>query len=326
MWEGLIVKKIKSGKVLLGVAAVIIIAVFFIAFNFLNNIYATTTYYVLNQDVASRTLITPEMLKPIITQEGTAPPTALNLSEVQSGTLYSQYPLSEGSIISNDNISGYEDISSGIPDDWVITSFTVDSNNAVGGRIKQGTYFDMLVNTDEGSFYPFVNILTLETNVSMSNSSNSDSTENKENTADLYNSQASQYVVGMPPEDAGRLQDIIKKFQGNINLVVSPKQNNYNLPDLTAYKGLFTYRDDTSIAFGVDPINLGQGTDQNFSKIERDAFGRPTGKIQNCSKGNLLVSIDEKTGKCPTGSSLTTNEENLNTETPQSSTPEIDNN
>lgn len=272
---------LRNNKLIFAGIAFLILLVFAGALTLLKSIYQTETYYVLKADVATRSQIVPEMLEPVTTSAGTAPKAALGIAEVQAGYMYSKYPLVKGDILTPSNVGGFEDISVGVPDEWVVTSFSVNADNAVGGRIRRGVYFDMMVATNDGAFYPFVNVLTLDTTVSLSNASSAQAADTEE----AHAGQTSQYVVGMPPDDAARLQQVMKRYGQDIKLVLSPRQNEYNAPQLASYTGIFKYENDTK--------NMGVGTDYTFTPLKRDAFGRPIAQVDNCSKGNAKLSPED---------------------------------
>lgn len=314
---------LQRGKLIWAVLGIIAIAVFLGSLTLLQSIYQTQTYYVLKADVPTRTQITADMMTPVTTSKGTAPKAAKSLSEAQSGTLYTKYPLTQGDILTNSNVGPFEDISTGVPDNWVITSFNVPADNAVQGRIKRGYYFDMMVSTTTGSSYPFVNVLALDTSVSLSNASSNNAADSEEAKA----GQTSVYVVGMPPQDAARLQQIMKKYNNGVQLLLSPRQNEYAAPQLASYTGMFSYDAEKD-----SPTDLGKGTDNTFTPVERDTLGRPVNKAANCSQGN--AKLDEKTcaqqGASPSPSaspsssasaseSPSSTNENENTTTPSAS-------
>lgn len=273
---------LRNNKLIFASIAFLIILVFAGALTLLKSVYQTETYYVLAGDVPTRTQITPEMLKPITTSAGTAPKSALGIADVQSGYVYTKYPLNAGDILTASNAGGFEDISVGVPDTWVITSFSVGADDAVGGRIRRGVYFDFMVVGKDGSKYPFVNVLALDTTVSLSGASSNQAADTEE----AHAGQTTQYVVGMPPEDAARLASIMKGgANGTVQLVLSPRQNEYNPPQLASYTGMFKYEGDTK--------DMGKGTDYTFTPVPRDAFGRPISQAANCSKGNAKLSPED---------------------------------
>lgn len=251
----------------------------------LQKFFQTETYYILNQDVPTRTQVTPEMLEPVVTSEGTAPQAAIGLSEVQTGQVYAKYPLYAGDILTNSNVGGLEDISVGVPDEWVVTNFSVNADNAVGGRIRRGTYFDIMVSTPDKSFYPFVNVLALDTTVSMSGASSADAIDTEE----AHAGQTTQYVVGMSPENAAKLQNIMQKYGQNVKLVLSPRANEYRKPALADYSGVFTFDDNSAQPVWPGESANGEITDNTFSGLERDKFGKPVKQPENCSEGNARI-------------------------------------
>lgn len=315
----------KNAKLLWAAIAVLLVLVFFGVLNFLQSIYQTETYYVLNQDVPVRAQITMDMLTPVVTSFGTAPggspdmdseqktaERAAILSTVQSGQAFAQYPLVSGDVLSPSNVGALSDISVGIPDTWVVSSINVDFNNAVQGRIQRGTYFDMMVVAADGTYYPFVNILALETLDGGANSSAGGQTTTGTNAV------TSVYSVGMSPQNTAKLQWLMSFADGQIKLVLSPRQNEYASPRISDYQGQFFYNllRDGVIAPGLqpvldengEPVDLdGDGipdqreiTDYTFSNIERDQFGRPIKQVENVGLGNAKVPAASANGQTPT--------------------------
>lgn len=300
-------------NVLLLSAIVLVALAIFVGVTILaSKLFQTETYYVLKEDVPTRTQVTPDMLEPVVASEGTAPKAAIGLAEIQTGNLYTQYPLLAGDILTKSNVGGMEDIATGIPDSWVVTNFSVSADNAVGGRIKRGTYFDMMVTTENGSFYPFVNVLALDTTVDLNNASSASAADSEE----AHKGQTTQYVVGMTPGDAARLQNIMQKYgNGNVKLVLSPRQNEYDKPQLASYNGMFSYEQNQGPIWPGKSDN-GEVTDQTFSNVKRDNFGRPVEQVENCGHGNAKVngedcnpSTESSSTPTPTNSSSTTNDE-----------------
>lgn len=281
-------KGLKSNGLILIIIGVVALILFGVVFSVASKLFQTETYYVLNQDIPTRTQITEEMLEPVVTSEGTAPEAAIGLADVQTGNVYTQYPLLTGDILTMSNVGGMEDISVGIPDTWVITNFSVGADDAVGGRIQRGAYFDIMIAGDDGSTYPFVNVLALDTTVDLGNASSADAADSEE----AHEGQTSQYVVGMTPENAAKLQNIVKKNSGDIKLVLSPRQNEYEKPQLSEYDGTFAYNKEDS-AIWPGQSEEGELTDYTFTDVERDAFGRPVEKLENCSSGNSKVAGED---------------------------------
>lgn len=304
---------LRSNKMIFAGIAVLSILVFLGALNLLKNLYQTETYYVLASDVPTRTQITPDMLEPVSASAGSAPKAAKTIGDVQSGYLYSKFPLLKGDILTDSNAGAFEDIATGVPDNWIVTNFSVPADNAVQGRIKRGTYFDMLVTSKEkGSYYPFVNILCLDTSISLGSASNANAVD----TDEAKQGQTSQYTVGMSPEDAGKLHYLMEAGGGTVRLVLSPRQNGYAKPEIAAYTGLFKFSPDEDT-----PKDLGQGTDYTFTPVKRDAFGRPIeNENKKCSEGNIQMTEEEcKKAQAETENNSTASPTASSTSTPSDS-------
>lgn len=254
------------------------LAAFVVALLLLSNVFKTETYYVLNKNVPAQTLITPEMVSPVVTSEGSTPPNSIGLAEIQEGNIYSQYPLSSGDILSKSSIGELDGIEVGVPDSWVITSFTVDSSSTVGGRIERGSYFDIMATSEKGTFYLFSNVLALDV---------SSGGESKESDAEgniVSSGPTTEITVGMSPANAAKLQDSISRYgQDAIKLTLSPRQNDYAAPRLADYEGVFSHNPED----GVD--NAGEGTDSTFVDVKRDESGRPIDKVEGDTQGNSKV-------------------------------------
>lgn len=294
---------LRNNKMIYAVIGVLLILVFFGTLTLLKSIYQTTTYYVLNTDVTTRAQILPEMLDPVVTAAGTEPIGFILESEaVQEGRLFARHPIEAGSLLTLSNVSdGFDDIRNGVPDNWVITSFSVNADSAVGGRIQRGMYFDVMVADGAGSYYPFINVLALDTTVELANSSNSEAAETEEAHAGMH----SQYVVGMSPKDAAILHNIMAENASSFKLVLSPRQNDYKAPLLSDYNGVFTFDGETK--------NLGVGTDSNFTQLKRDVLGRPLETLPICSEGNSRPTAEE-CQEAQNPSSTTTENNDSNTE------------
>lgn len=271
---------LRSGKLVLGVIVLLTALAFAGALKLMSSLVQQETYYVLNQNVPARTQVTPDMLSPIQTSVGSGLKNAKSVGDVQSGYVFTRYPLDAGDPLTASNSGGFDDIATGVPDSYVITNFGVSADDAAQGRITRGTYFDMMIVTDSGSYYPFVNMLALDTSVSLGSATNA----NAVNTAEAKNGQTSQYTVGMSPQDAAKLHYIMKKYSGSLKLVLSPRANQYKQPSLSSYTGKFSYSTDDA------PKNEGKNTDYTFTPVKRDKFGRPIASTEkNCSSGNGKV-------------------------------------
>lgn len=274
-----------NSKFLFVVATVLGIAAFGVVAWLLTQLFQTEEYYVLNTDISTGTEIVPDMLEPITVSEGGAPTNAISFDEIQAGGVLAQYSLMSGDVLTLSNTSGVRgDISIGVPDEWVITNFSVDADSAVGGRIQRGSYFDILIATPDEAFYPFVNVLALDATVSLSSASSAEAIDTEE----AYSGQTSQYTVGMSPEDAAILHNIMETYSGSVKLVLSPKQNQYEPPRMSDYDGVFNYLDSMG-----EPKNLGEDTDQTFTPVMRDNANRPLEELVNCNSGNAMVLGDD---------------------------------
>lgn len=275
-----------NNRIIFGGVAVLLIIVFVGALTLLKSTVQTETYYVLNDElgetIPARTLVTEEMLSPMVIAADTAPPTALSIDEIMENYVYTKYALNPGDILTSSNAGDVDDIYNGVPDNWVITNFSVDADSAVGGRIRAGTYFDMMIATDSGSFYPFINVLTLDATVDLSSASSAAAAESSE----AYEGQTSQYVVAMSPQDAGRLHNLVRTYPDAIKLVLSPQQNNYNKPNISDYSEVFTFDDPTSPIW-PGKSDEGEVTDSDFNRVERNEAGEPLEKVNPRNEGNL---------------------------------------
>lgn len=287
---------LRNNKIILAGIALLLVFVFIGFLTFLKSFYQTETYYVLNDSqgatIPARTIITPDMLSPLVIAAETAPPNALDISEVDGIT--TKYALMPGDILTASNAGEVDDIYNGVPDNWVITNFSVGADNAVGGRIRAGQYFDVMVADENGSYYPFINVLALDTTVDLASATSA----NAADTAEAYAGQTSQYVVAMSPENAAILQTVVAKDGDKIKLLLSPKQNNYQKPALSDYSKLFTFNDPTSPIWPGQSAN-GELTDSNFNAVERDKeTGKPIGQgTVSRSGGNLKKNVDVVTEK-----------------------------
>lgn len=281
-----------NNRLLLLLIAVLLVVLFIVVFTFVSKLIQTDTYYVLNKDISAKTQITEDILDPLETSEGSAPPNALSIDDLQGFNAYSQTALKAGDILSTSNVGGLEDISIGIPDSWVVTSFTIGDNDVVGTAITKGVYFDMMVIDENGAYYPFINVLTLDNNISYTGATS------EENQQETSSGGSQNYVVGMSPENAAKLQSIIKdSSQKTIKLVLSPRQNEYAKPRIADYNGIFKYSQDSdSVIWPGNPEKIvnhendnGEVTNYNFIDIEGERLenGQPKNiTTENGEKGN----------------------------------------
>lgn len=115
-----------------------------IIFGVLSQVVATTTYYVLGQNVPAHSKITHDMLKPVTTSQGGQPLNALSIGDVQNKPTYAKYELKTGDIVTQSNTGDFQPLSQGIPKDYVVASFSADAKNAVAGKLATGNYVDII--------------------------------------------------------------------------------------------------------------------------------------------------------------------------------------
>ena len=233
----------------------------------LTSLFSTENYYVLNVNVKAKQLITPEMVVARETASGTAPVNALTMEEIQRGQLYSRYPLYAGDVISSSNVGYSSGLILGIPDDWVVTSFSITSTDAVGGILGKGDYIDILGVDEEGARYIFNNVLVLS--VKFTNE-DYDSEASGEQT--IVGEQM-HYTVGMPADKVAYLHSALNDYSGSIKLIKAPTVLNYADRDVSDLDQVFKYGPN------VGNIDLFIGSDPTFTEIERDEHGKPVGYV-----------------------------------------------
>lgn len=262
--------KLQDTKLIIALCVVLAIIAGGATFFLIQRTIQTETYYVLSEDIGPRTLIQPEQMTPVVAREGSAPPNALNIADIQTGSMFTQYPLRAGDIVTMSTVGALEDISVGIPENWVVTSFGASANNAVGGRIQRGSYFDIVgLDEDDNAFYIFQNVMALDTTVSTEGLSSADAIDTEEAQA----GQTEQYFVGMSPQNNLLLHSALRQY--DIKLVLSPRQNDYLtreeiLESIEEMDRYYNYNPDD-----VDPQEVGTMTDSSFRPVDRDDDGRP---------------------------------------------------
>lgn len=138
---------LKRSKTLLTFASICAIAAGLGVFIVISQLLSQTSYYVLNQNVPARTLIEDSMLTEVRTTNGAQPRNSLDVGDVQSGEVYSKYALETGDVLSPSNAGALTRINEGIPEDFVVMSFTVPAEQAVAGNVKRGDYIDIIGTT-----------------------------------------------------------------------------------------------------------------------------------------------------------------------------------
>lgn len=270
------------GVIVAAVALAVAVGVFF------SNISQKETYYVLATDVPAHTKITEEDMKAIKTSANTAPD-SIGLSEIQQGATYAQYDLLAGDVLTASNTGSRASLYNGVSDQWVVTSFTIDSSDAVDGNIQRGDYFDMLglgakakndndgqsensVKTSQGATYIFYNMLCLFT-------SNHKTSQTAKDGTTTTTGESLEYFVALPPDDAAMLQTAMSSL--DIKLVLSPRENGYKEPNGDAYAfSTFNYNGEetkpknASLCDDSDE-NSADCTDNTFRDVQRNKFGVP---------------------------------------------------
>lgn len=236
----------------------------------LSQLLATESYYVLNQDIGSKTQVLDSMLTKVETAKGTAPKNAITQAQVSGGNIYTKIPLSAGDILTPSNTGLNIDNSTGIPDGWSVTTFSIPTVSAVNGSITKGQYFDIIGVSDSGiAKYIASNVLALDVDSGISQAEvTNDSTQSA---SDII-----QITVGMPADKIALLHSALTKYQ-KIELALAPKSLSYETRDNSYLDGNYNFDDITP---GFD---LYDGTDSTFSIVKRDENGKPI-KENNTTK------------------------------------------
>lgn len=253
----------KKNLVLMGGIATAVIVCSILLFNLLSSLFSTEVYYVLNQDVRSKQQITYDMVTPQETAKGTGPANAISMEEIQRGNVFSKYPLYASDPVLRSNSGPSSSVNAGIPDDWAITSFTINSTDAVGGILGKGDYADLMGINEEkgGAQYILNNMMILE--VTFLNQEYDGSSLNGPVVGEVIH-----YTVGLPPEYVAFLHDALNDYE-NIKLIKAPYEVNYTERDLAKLKGAFNYDERTG------NLDVFEGSDPAFTEIKRDANGKP---------------------------------------------------
>ena len=240
---------------------------------FLQALISTTKYYVLSNDVAARTLITPDMLQEQVVSSGGEPPTAIDISAVLSNELYSKTSLTAGDILTSSNVGDLIPLRQGIPDDFVVTSFTADPNSSAGGNIKRGDYIDVFYVGDGDSSLLFQRVLILDTTTDLNAGAPAESTDpaagaaaptatDETATAVYRGGVPFLYTVGMTQADALKLSAASK---GAFYVVLTSAKD---VKDGSSTKTLGMSLNDVLSSPAGDS---GAGTDNTFGEKKEEA-------------------------------------------------------
>lgn len=114
----------------------------------LGNAADTGTYYVLTTNVAARTPITTDMLKPVTTSASGVPRTAYDPVYLQAHEVFAKYSLKANEMVTASNTGALEAISKDLPADFVVASLAAPAVDAVAGKIRRGDYVDVYAIND----------------------------------------------------------------------------------------------------------------------------------------------------------------------------------
>lgn len=277
------------------VAALLTAVVLFII---LSQVTSTSTYYVLNKDVAARTQITEDMLQEVVTSTNGEPQNALDKADILAEPTYAKYGLAAGDILTTSNTGPLNPIEEGIPDNFVVATFEAPASFAAGGKIKRGSYVDLIVVQDETASYFLQHVLVLDATVNLDNASASGTTNTNGTTtsaaesSEIRNGVPVLYTVGVSPADAAK---IAVATQSTIYVVLSANQTSEPVEpievtvDLGSLSGLIT--------------DSGAGTDNTFSgKTKKNSSG---------SSSSNSSSNTTKTTPSPTEEEIVVEEETV---------------
>jgi hypothetical protein len=293
----------KFSSPLLWAIAAVSVVLLWVVFTFFQQFNSTDTYYVLSTDVPAHSQITTDELQKMTTKKGTAPPNAIGVSTVEQGSVYAQYDLLAGDTLTKSNTGGRSSLYNGVSDSWAVTSFTINSSDAVDGNIGRGDYFDILalggkangndtttstaaVTSGNGGSYIYYNVLCLYTTAHKTSQTAKDGTT-------TTTGESLEYFVAMPPKDIALLQSAISSL--SIKLVMSPRENGYTQPSANAYNfATFNYNGQDMKPLNASSCNDNDSnsedcTDNTFLDVKRNKFGVPynatSGELD--SNGNL---------------------------------------
>jgi len=263
-----------------------------LSFGIMQTVTATDTYYVLSKDVPARTQITPDLLTEEVTSSGKTPPTALDISEITDST-YSLYSLKAGDIVTQSNTGDLLSVTAGLPEDFVVASFTANPSIAAGGKVQRGDYIDIMAvsestNGTNGfqSSYVLQRVLVVDATIDLDSyeSTADDSagttatagedgetaTESTTSTDDQIAQRSgipTLFSVGLSQENAARLA-VATKY--DLFIVLSSSQS-VNDDQVNGTPGA---ADTGSIFDGTAP-NAGTGTDNTFGQSGEKEVAKP---------------------------------------------------
>lgn len=246
-----------------------------VIFGVLSQVVATTTYYVLGTNVAARSQITPDMLKPVTTSQGGQPGNALDIGEISKKATYAKYALKAGDIVTQSNTGDFQPLSQGIPADYVVASFSADAKNSVAGKLATGNYVDLIAvnagNSQSVAKYVLRHVLVMDVSADPSTiGSNSSETSTASGSTDPNAANAAQqksaqdklrsgipslYTVALPPADAAKLA-LVKDTP--LMVVLSPASSDKSFTDQNIQTTQGEVFSDAAVG------NSGKNTDPTF--------------------------------------------------------------
>lgn len=291
----------RSGTIaIVSVITVIVLVIFVIGVKLFSSVAKTETYYVLSKDVPAQTLVTEDMLKPVSASPGSEPKNILTKADVIADKYYTRIAIKAGEggtpvplaavQKEGETTSGLQ---SQIPDNWVVTSFSISSDKAVSGSLHTGDFFDMLVVTDQGAFTPFINTLVLGTTLNSQTVSNSDGSK-------TYTTETVQYIVGLPPQEAARLQHIIGTFDNVVLNVSSESAKQCKSVNMNSYSDTVKWDGSTegTLSKPFDSIKENPKVCENLKKESNASSKKPS----NTQSGSSTHVDKAKESKTPSGS------------------------
>lgn len=193
-------------------------------FGLLSQLTAKETYYVLGSDIPARTEITPDLLVEETVARGATPPNTLTPADFSEGGLFSLYALQAGDVLSASNVGTLTPLTAGLPNDFVVTSFTVDPSLAAAGNVQRGDYVDIMAvvpaaagGEENEVQYVLQRVLVIDATVNLDSFQSSEETADEAATGDSATAGVSSdevamrsgipelYTVGLSQENAARL-------------------------------------------------------------------------------------------------------------------------
>lgn len=266
--------KINGAKMLWALAAVFAIAVGYLLFSLAVKMTSTSTYYVLNSEVKARSQVTADLLTPVVVSEGGAPANAIDIGDVQTGSVFAKYTLNPGDILTASNTGPMTPLTADIPSDYVVASFSSPVDRAVAGKLNRGDRIDIIsVFGDEATServakYILRNVSVVDVSIDLEAADLSEqevSYDEDGNEISVPESSASRrgvpamYTVALPAADAAKLALLTPE---TTFVVLSPKNSvekgageQYIAQDLTTMFG-------TDLVGDSSPLPTVEGTEE----------------------------------------------------------------